>query len=216
MTFPKYALRTFQQKKNAGSGQDRSPERVFLPHLTKVCKHVRARVFHRAISSLQVCITVPVCVICISQNLYICDLRTGQSRDLYIAGHAVAKAILFHSVLPDVLASGCLHFHSACHTKLDAHLPNPPNSSSHLRQLRSACYPDHRRHPPSPKGHQWAFTFGAWSHLYRAVVQMSAHIEQVLTATNQCHPRLTNEPPSDHRARVCLSVCREASLTFIL
>ena len=27
---------------------------------------------------------VPVCVICISQNSYICDLRSGQSRGLYI------------------------------------------------------------------------------------------------------------------------------------
>ena len=38
--------------------------------------------FYRAISSLQVFITVPVCVICIFQDLYICDLRSGrQSRD---------------------------------------------------------------------------------------------------------------------------------------
>ena len=43
--------------------------------------------FHGTISSLQVFITVPLCVIFKSQNLFICDLRSGQireSRDLYI------------------------------------------------------------------------------------------------------------------------------------
>ena len=34
--------------------------------------------------SLQVLVRVPVCAICISQNFYICDLRSGQIRDLYI------------------------------------------------------------------------------------------------------------------------------------
>ena len=73
-----------KNNKNGGSGQVRSPERDCRPHLRKVCNHVRARGFHGAISSLRVFITVPVCVICISQTLYICDLRSGQSRDLYI------------------------------------------------------------------------------------------------------------------------------------
>ena len=41
-------------------------------------------VVHEEISSLQVSITVPVCVICKSQNFDICDLRSGQSRDLHI------------------------------------------------------------------------------------------------------------------------------------
>ena len=54
------------------------------PHLRKVCNHVSARFIHGAISSLQVFIEAPVCVICISQKLYIFDLRSGQSRDLYI------------------------------------------------------------------------------------------------------------------------------------
>ena len=40
--------------------------------------------FHGMISSLQIFITVPVCVICLSQNFYICDLLSGQSRDLDI------------------------------------------------------------------------------------------------------------------------------------
>ena len=82
LTFPYYSLRTFQKK--SGSGQVRSPNRVGWLHLRIVCNHVRARVLHGAISSLQVFITVPVCVMFISQHLYICDLRSGQSRDLYI------------------------------------------------------------------------------------------------------------------------------------
>ena len=40
--------------------------------------------FFGAISFIQIFITVPLCVICLSQNLYICYLRSGQSRDLYI------------------------------------------------------------------------------------------------------------------------------------
>ena len=77
VTFPNYSLHTFQ--KNAGSGQVRSPELVCRPHLRKVCNHVRAIVFHGAISSLLKLITVPVCTISISQNLHICDLRSGQT-----------------------------------------------------------------------------------------------------------------------------------------
>ena len=49
-----------------------SPQRVFF------------RVFHGAISSFQVFITVSVYVICISQDFYIGDLRSGQSRDISI------------------------------------------------------------------------------------------------------------------------------------
>ena len=41
-------------------------------------------VFHGSIFSLQVFIRVPPYTICISQNLYICDLRLGQIHDLYI------------------------------------------------------------------------------------------------------------------------------------
>ena len=87
--FSSYSLRTLKKynknnSNNAGSGQVRSPERVWQPQLSKVCKHVRARVFHGAISSLQIFITVPVCVICLSKNFYVCDLRSGQSRYLYI------------------------------------------------------------------------------------------------------------------------------------
>ena len=40
--------------------------------------------FHGAISSLPLFIRMPVCAICISQNLYICDLRSCQIRDTYI------------------------------------------------------------------------------------------------------------------------------------
>ena len=84
VTLSSYSLRIFQQKKKiAGSGQFRSPERVCWPHLRKVCNHVRARVFQGAISSLQVFIIVPVCIICLSQNGYICDLRSGHSSDHY-------------------------------------------------------------------------------------------------------------------------------------
>ena len=50
----------------------------------KGCNHARARVFHGSISSLQVFIRVPPYTICLSQNSYICDLRSGQIRDLYI------------------------------------------------------------------------------------------------------------------------------------
>ena len=70
--------------KNTGSGQVSSPEAVCWPHLRKVCNHARARVFHRSISSLQVFIRVPPCTKCISHSLYICDLKSGQTRDLYI------------------------------------------------------------------------------------------------------------------------------------
>ena len=38
----------------------------------------------RFLSSLQVFITAPVYVICVSQKFNICDLRAGQSRYLYI------------------------------------------------------------------------------------------------------------------------------------
>ena len=47
--------------------------------------------FDGAISSLQVFITVPVCVICMSQNLFICDLKSGQSRESAITDRPVEK-----------------------------------------------------------------------------------------------------------------------------
>ena len=62
VTYPDFSSRTFRQnKKIVGSGQVRSPVRVCWPHLRKVGNHVRPRVFHGAICSLQVFITVPVC-----------------------------------------------------------------------------------------------------------------------------------------------------------
>ena len=83
VTFPNYSFRTLK-KKIVWQGQVRSTQRVCWPHFRKVCNHVRARVFHGTISSLQVFITVPVCVIFLSHNLYNCDLRSDQIRDLYI------------------------------------------------------------------------------------------------------------------------------------
>ena len=41
-------------------------------------------VFHVAISSLEVFITIPECLFFLSPNFYIGELRLGQSRDLYI------------------------------------------------------------------------------------------------------------------------------------
>ena len=64
---------------------------VLLKYYRKYCR--KHWVFPGAISSLQVFITVPVCVICISQNLYICDLRSGQSRDHYITSLGENNAI---------------------------------------------------------------------------------------------------------------------------
>ena len=73
VTSPKHSLCTFWQKKNAGSGQVRSPEAVCWLHLRKVCNHGRARVFDWSISSLQVLVRVPLCAICryISEFLYL-------------------------------------------------------------------------------------------------------------------------------------------------
>ena len=71
-------------KQIIGSGQVRSPEAFCWPHLRKVCNHARASIFHGSIYALQVFISVPSCTICLSQNLYICELRSGQIRDLYI------------------------------------------------------------------------------------------------------------------------------------
>ena len=72
-------------KKVAGSGQIRSPEAVCWPHLRKACNHARASVFNWSISCLQLLVRVPVCAICLSHNCRICDLRSDQIRDLYIA-----------------------------------------------------------------------------------------------------------------------------------
>ena len=73
-------------KKVAGSGQVGSPEqRRFVDPTSEVCNHARARVLGRSISSLHVFVRVPVGAICISYNFYICYLRSGQTRDLYIA-----------------------------------------------------------------------------------------------------------------------------------
>ena len=54
-------------------------------NITKLHCSMRAS-FHGAVSSLRVFITVPVCVICISHNFYICELSSGQIRDLYVTG----------------------------------------------------------------------------------------------------------------------------------
>ena len=72
-------------KKVAGSGQVRSPEAVGDPTSKKFAIPPELRVFHESISSsLQVFIRVLPCTIFSSQNLYICDLKSGQIRDLYI------------------------------------------------------------------------------------------------------------------------------------
>ena len=82
-------------RKNDGSGQVRSRERACWPYLRKVYNHVRARVFHGAISSLQVFLTISVCVICLPQNLYICDLMSGESRDLTLQAYGkILKCVL--------------------------------------------------------------------------------------------------------------------------
>ena len=88
VTFSNYSLRTL--KKN-GSGQVRSPERVCWPHLRISFQSRQSRVFHGATSSLQVCISGPVGVICICQNFYICESRSGHSRDVYITSLHVGK-----------------------------------------------------------------------------------------------------------------------------
>ena len=85
LTFPKRLLRNISENFELIWPQVRSPEAVWWPYLRKVCNHARARVFDRSISSLQALVRVPVCAICISQNFHICDLRSGQTRDLYIA-----------------------------------------------------------------------------------------------------------------------------------
>ena len=89
VTFPNFSLRTFQQKQKL-PGQVRSGHQSGFVDPTSekfvITSVIRARVFHGAIYSLQVFITVPVCVIRISQILFICDLGSGQRRDLYITG----------------------------------------------------------------------------------------------------------------------------------
>ena len=70
----------------------------------KSCNHAKAKAVHGAVSSLihreetallnetalleplayMVFITVPECVICISHNFHICDLSSGQNRNLFI------------------------------------------------------------------------------------------------------------------------------------
>ena len=84
VTFPNYSLRTFQKKM---PGQVRSGHQSGFVDLTSEKQSRQSQFFfHGAISSVQVFITVPVCVICTSQNLFICDMRSGQSRDLCIRG----------------------------------------------------------------------------------------------------------------------------------
>ena len=81
MTFSKHSLLTFWGKR---PGQVRSPEAICWPHLRKVCNPAKAIVLHGSISSLQVFIRVLPCTVCISHNLYICDLRSWQMHALYI------------------------------------------------------------------------------------------------------------------------------------
>ena len=82
MTFPHYSLRTFQQKKKktcrARLGQVINQSEFSDPTSEKFVI-TSELVFHGMISSLQALITVPVCVIFISQNSWhIRDLRSGQ------------------------------------------------------------------------------------------------------------------------------------------
>ena len=88
-------------------GQVRSGQVTRAGMLTpsqKSCNHAKAKAVHGALSSLihteetallnetallellsyMVFITVPECLICISHNFHICDLSSGQSRDLFI------------------------------------------------------------------------------------------------------------------------------------
>ena len=88
----------FDQKKNCRvrSGQVRSPEAVSSPHLRKACNRARARVFDWSISSLQVLVRVPVCAMCISQNCYIYDLRSGQLVTFILQAYGkILKCLLF-------------------------------------------------------------------------------------------------------------------------
>ena len=59
-------------------------QRVFVDPTSEKIAITPEIVFHGTSSSLQVSIMVPVCAICIFHNVYICDLRSGQLRDLYI------------------------------------------------------------------------------------------------------------------------------------
>ena len=79
----------FIAQKNC-QGQVRSPVAVCLPHLRKFAIP-RARVFHGSISFLQVFIKTPLCPICISHNLYICDLRSGQIRVFTLQAYVWGK-----------------------------------------------------------------------------------------------------------------------------
>ena len=74
-------------KKNTGSGQVRSPERICWPHLRKVYNHVRARVFFSRSGVLSAGIhnSTNMCSFYISEFVYLWpEVRSEQSSDLYI------------------------------------------------------------------------------------------------------------------------------------
>ena len=81
--FSRHSLRTFWHAKIPGQVRSGHQRRFVDPASERFAITPELKIFTDRFS-LQVFIRVPPCTICISQNLYICDLRSGQICDLYI------------------------------------------------------------------------------------------------------------------------------------
>ena len=72
VTFPNYSLRTFRKKCRVRSGQITKAGLLTTSQKFSITSELA---FFTERFPLQVFITVPVCIICLSQNLYISDFR---------------------------------------------------------------------------------------------------------------------------------------------